>query len=78
MNEEFVDKEVFKYNPNLISPEPYNNDMAMAPYSSNISSPYPHCLNEDTTDIEEKKDPIISNDSDNAFGLEKDDLLGYQ
>ena len=75
MNEEFVDKEVFKYNPNLISPEPYNNDMAMAPGSSNISSPYPHCLNEDTTDIEEKKDPIISNDSDNAFGLEKDDLL---
>ena len=61
MKSDFVDKEVFKYNPNLGSPEPYNNEMGIAPYHSNLSSPYPYCLNQEDTDIN-KNESILTED----------------
>lgn len=61
MKSDFVDKEVFKYNPNLGSPEPYNNEMGIAPFHSNLSSPYPYCLNQEDTDIN-KNESILTED----------------
>ncbi len=62
MKSDFVDKEVFKYNPNLGSPEPYNNDMGIAPYHTNFISPYPNCLNPEENDDSASKNYSVKSD----------------
>lgn len=41
LKNDFVDKEILKYSPEIKSPKPYDKTMSIQPYSTLISSPYP-------------------------------------
>ena len=66
LKNDFVDKEILKYSPEIKSPKPYDQNMSIQPYSSQISSPYPfsgYHKNDNLPEKEENKEVKIETET---------------
>lgn len=71
LKNDFVDKEILKYSPEIKSPKPYDQNMSIQPYSSQISSPYPFSGYHKSDNVPSKEETVeINNEINNVINNE--------
>lgn len=65
---DFVDTELLKYTPEIKSPKPYDHNMSIQPYTTQLSSPYPFSENNNSLFSNEKpsNENISNNEKNNT------------
>ena len=70
LKNDFVDKEILKYSPEIKSPKPYDQNMSIQPYSSQISSPYPFSGYHKSDNVPSKEETVeINNEINNEIAI---------